>query len=121
LVQVGNYYFLYPAGGSSGPLLKYANGTPVVAGQTGNWVPIGAEQTASGYQVAWKLAGADQYTVWNTDASDVNVSSPIGIVSGSSAALEALELSFKQDLNGDDVIGTPTPPPGVTTVDLRRS
>jgi Tryptophan-rich Synechocystis species C-terminal domain len=116
LVQVGNYYFLYPAGGSSGPLLKYANGTPVVAGQTGNWVPIGAEQTASGYQVAWKLAGADQYTVWNTDASGVNVSSPIGIVSGSSAALEALELSFKQDLNGDDVIGTPTPPPGVTTV-----
>jgi hypothetical protein len=23
--------------------------------------PIGAEQTASGYDVAWKMAGADQY------------------------------------------------------------
>jgi hypothetical protein len=55
LVQVGNNYFLYPAGGSSDPLLKYADGTrPVVAGQTGNWLPIGAEQTASGYEVAWK-------------------------------------------------------------------
>jgi hypothetical protein len=91
--------------------------TPVVAGQTGNWVPIGAEQTASGYQVAWKLSGADQYTVWNTDGSGSNLSSPIGIVSGSSAALEAIELSFKQDLNGDSVIGTATPlPPGAFTL-----
>jgi hypothetical protein len=107
LVQVGNNYFLYPVGGSSGPLLKYMDGTtPVGAGQTGNWIPIGAEQTASGYQVAWKLSGADQYTVWNTDASGSNLSSPIGIVSGSSAALEGLELSFRQDLNGDGVIGT---------------
>jgi serralysin len=115
LVQVGSYYFLYPVGGSSGPMLKYANGTPVVAGQTGNWVPLGAEQTATGYQVAWKLAGADQYTVWNTDASGGNVSSPIGIVSGSSAALKDLETSFNQDLNDDGVIGTgsqalPLPP-----------
>src|SRR5205085_1897305 len=107
LVQAGDNYFLYPAGGSSGPELKYMNGTtPVVAGQTGNWVPIGAEQTASGYEVVWKLAGADQYTVWNTDANGTNLSSPIGIVSGSSAALEALEASFRQDLNGDGVIGT---------------
>ena len=33
------------------------------------WTPIGAEQTASGYEVAWKVTGADQYTVWNTDSS----------------------------------------------------
>ena len=32
-----------------------------MAGQFGGWTPIGAEQTASGYQVAWKLTGADQY------------------------------------------------------------
>ena len=31
------------------------------------WAPIGAEKTASGYEVAWK-SGADLYTVWNTDA-----------------------------------------------------
>ena len=40
-----------------------------VAGQFGAWAPIGAEQTASGYEVAWKVTGADQYTVWNTDSS----------------------------------------------------
>jgi hypothetical protein len=111
LVQVGENYFLYPTGGSSGPLLKYANGTtPVVAGQTGNWVPIGAEQTASGYQVAWKLAGADQYTIWNTDSSGTNRTSPIGVVSGLGAAFEALESSFHQDLNGDGVIGISSRP-----------
>ena len=33
------------------------------------WTPIGAEQTASGYEVAWQNSGADQYTVWNTDSS----------------------------------------------------
>ena len=42
---------------------------PVVAGQFGAWTPIGAEQTASGYEVAWKVTGADQYTVWDTDSS----------------------------------------------------
>ena len=28
-----------------------------MAGQFGGWTPIGAEQTASGYQVAWKAHG----------------------------------------------------------------
>ena len=51
-----------------GPSLKYG-GADVVAGQFGAWTPIGAEQTASGYEVAWKITGADQYTVWNTDSS----------------------------------------------------
>jgi hypothetical protein len=108
LVQVGNNYFLHPVGGSSGPLLKYADGTtPVVAGQTGNWMPLAAEQTAGGYEVAWKLADADQYTVWDTNSNGTNASSPIGIVSGSSTALEALEPSFQQDLNSDGLIGSP--------------
>ena len=40
-----------------------------MAGQFGAWTPIGAEQTASGYEVAWKIAGADQYAVWNTDSN----------------------------------------------------
>ena len=38
------------------------------------WTPIGAEQTASGYEVAWKIPGADHYTVWNTDSSGNYVS-----------------------------------------------
>ena len=53
---------------ASGPSLKFG-GADYVAGQFGAWAPIGAEQTASGYEVAWKIAGADQYTVWTTDSS----------------------------------------------------
>jgi hypothetical protein len=71
----------------------------------GSWALIGAEQTASGYEVAWKVAGSDQYTVWATNSSGNYISSMIGVVSGTSAALEALEASFHQDLNNDGVTG----------------
>src|SRR5258708_32946924 len=74
----------------------------VVAGQFGGWVPIGAEQTATGYEVAW--TGGGQYSVWNTD-SDGNKILSIGAFSATSIALESLETSFHQDLNGDGVIG----------------
>src|SRR5258706_9760425 len=47
-------------------------------------------------------------SVWNTDSSGNCVSDTIGIVSGASTALESLEPSFHQDLNGDGVIGVPT-------------
>ena len=110
LVSVGKNYFLYNSAGA-GPELKY-QGAPVVAGQFSSWTPIGAEQTATGYEVAWKVAGANQYTVWTTDSSG-NYLSNIGTVSGTSAALESLEASFHQDLNGDGVIGIP---PTTTTV-----
>jgi serralysin len=100
LVQVGNDYFLYPVGGSSGPAVSY-NGAPVTVGEFGAWMPIGAEKTASGYEIAWKVAGADQYSVWNTDSSGNMTSNPTGVVSGSSYALQSLEPSFHQDLNND--------------------
>ena len=76
-------------------------------------MPIGAEQTASGYEVAWKVTGADQYQVWNTDNSGNFVSSAFDVVSGTSAALQSFETSFQQDLNGDGSIGPPPPPPTV--------
>ena len=41
----------------------------VTAGEFGAWTPIGAVQTASGYDVAWKIPGANEYTVWSTDSS----------------------------------------------------
>ena len=63
------------------------------------------EQTASGYEVAWKIAGADQFSIWNTDSSGNYVS--YSVYSGTSTALESLETSFHQDLNGDGVIGVP--------------
>ena len=77
-----------------------------MAGQFGGWTPIGAEQTASGYQVAWKVPGADQYSVWTTD-SNGNFTSTSAILSASSSALQSFETSFHQDLNGDGAIGVP--------------
>jgi serralysin len=106
LQEVANNYFLSPVGGGSGPSLKL-NGAAFVASQAGGWNPIGAEQTASGYDVAWKLSGADQYSVWSTDANGNYLSNLIPVVSGTSAALESYESTFRQDLNGDSTIGVP--------------
>src|SRR5258706_332494 len=72
------------------------------------WAPIGAEQTATGYEVAWRNGGADQYTVCNTESGGICLGNAIGVVSGSNVVLESLESSFHQDLNGDGVIGVPT-------------
>jgi 20S proteasome alpha/beta subunit len=106
LVEVGNNFYLNNVGSGSGPSLKYA-GADVVAGEFGAWTPIGAEQTAAGYEVAWKFTGSDQYSVWSTDSGGDFTSLAIGPVSGSNAALEAFETSFHQDLNGDGSIGVP--------------
>ena len=105
IVQDGNNFYLYSNGTASGPELKI-NGAAFVAGQAGGWVPIGAEQTTTGYQIAWKVTGVDQYGVWYTD-SDGNYISNIGVVSGTRPAFQLLENSFHQDLNGDGVIGIP--------------
>ena len=93
LVQVANDYFLYPVGGSSGPELSY-NGAPVTAGEFGSWMLIGAEKTASGYEVAWQVTGADQYSVWSTDSSGDYLSNAVGVVSGNSFALQSVETEF---------------------------
>ena len=79
-----------------------------VLGEFGGWTPIGAVQTATGYDVAWKVAGADQYTVWNTDSNGNYLSNVIGVVSGTTTAFESLENIFHQDLNGDGVVGLTT-------------
>ena len=67
LTEVANQYYLYGSSGS-GPALKY-NGANVTAGEFGEWTPIGAVQTASGYDVAWKNTSTGQYTVWTTDSN----------------------------------------------------
>jgi len=104
LVEVGNNFYLNSISSGSGPELKYG-GAAFVAGQAGAWTPIGAEQTATGYEVAWKVAGADQYSVWNTDSNGNYIANAIGVVSGTSSTLESFETSFHQDLNGDGTIG----------------
>ncbi|MEH2507275.1 hypothetical protein V1290_006086 [Bradyrhizobium sp. AZCC 1578] len=106
LTHAGDHYFLYDSGGS-GPSLKYG-GADFVDGQFGAWAPIGAEKTATGYQVAWKDAGTGLYTAWNTDNNGnyvSNVSGLTGHVSGTNYALKSLETSLHQDLNGDGQIG----------------
>src|SRR6185437_7215909 len=107
LVEVGNNFFLDNISSGTGPELKY-NGAPVMAGQFSPWVPIGAEQTTSGYDFAWKMPGSNNYTVWSTDSNGNYITNLTGIVSGSSSALETLETAFHQDLNGDGTIGLPT-------------
>jgi 20S proteasome alpha/beta subunit len=108
---------IYALGGASGPQLKF-NGALVTTGQVGAWAPIAAEATAGGYEIAWKM-GADRYSVWHADGDGNMLTNPTGIVSGSSYALEALEASFHQDLNGDGTIGvvaTPIESSGATTL-----
>jgi len=120
LVGVGQNYFLDSAGGSPGPELKYG-GSPVVAGQFGDIYPIAAEQTPTGYEVAWQQTGADAYWVWNTDSNgNDRPPHPFNGVSGSTPGLEALEPSFGQDLNGDGVIGIP-PNPSSTLIQVDGS
>ncbi len=97
LVQVGNNYFFDPVAGGTGPELKY-NGSPVVVGQFDPYVPVGVEQTASGFEVAFKNAGANQFSIWNTDSNGNFLS--YAVYSGTSTALETLETSFHQELNG---------------------
>jgi hypothetical protein len=104
LVQVGNDYFFDPVAGGSGPELTYG-GTPYVAAA---WAPIGVEKTSTGYEVALFNASSQLYTVWNTDNSGNVLSASISGVSGTNAALESIETSFQQDLNGDHVIGLPS-------------
>ncbi len=111
LVETGNDVTMYAIGTATGVELK-AGGTPWTSG--GSWAPIGAEATASGYEVAFKVAGADLYTVWDTDANGNMTTDSIGSVSGSSLVLEGLETSFHQDLNGDGVIGLP---PGMKLIE----
>jgi 20S proteasome alpha/beta subunit len=109
LVQVGSNFFLNPVAGGTGPELKYG-GAAFVAGSTwGAWAPIGAEAISGGYEVAFKT-GTDSYTVWDTDTNGNITTNALGTTSGSSTALEALETSFQQDLNGDHVIGVPAAP-----------
>ena len=77
-------------------------------GEFAGWTPIGAVQVAGGgYDVAWKDASTGLYTVWSTDSNGNYLSNLIGAVSGTSTALEALETTFNQDLNGDGTIGIP--------------
>jgi predicted metallo-beta-lactamase superfamily hydrolase len=115
LIEIGTSFYLYNSSGV-GPSLKY-QGADYVAGQFGQWTPIGAEQTTNGYEVAWKVTGADQYAVWSTDSNGNYASIILNTVAGTDPTLEALEISFQQDLNGDGAIGPATTQPSQTVIE----
>jgi serralysin len=107
LTEVGNLYFSLDGSDGSGPTLKF-NGSNVTVGEFGGWVPISAVQTASGYDIAWKMAGADLYTAWAVDNNGNYLSNLISPAPGASTSVWSLETTFGQDLNGDGQIGVPT-------------
>jgi len=108
-----NEYFV---NGGSGLIPLQYNGSPVAVGEFGNWVPFGAVQTATGYDVAWELPGGNQYTVWSTDSSGNKTGNPVGVVAGNDSSLESIEPTFDQDLNGDGTIGVLIQKDGSTTL-----
>src|SRR5207237_804787 len=99
----GTAYYLRDSGGS-GPTLTF-NGANVSPGEFGNWTPIGAEKTGSGYEIAWKETSTDQCTLWSTDNNGAFTANLTGAVAGSNAGLQSAETLFAQDLNGDGRIG----------------
>jgi Tryptophan-rich Synechocystis species C-terminal domain len=78
----------------------------VTAGEFGAYIPIGAVATSGGgYDVAWEIPGANTYSVWIVNSGGVYVSNAVMPTTATDPALEAIEPTFNQDLNGDGVIG----------------
>ena len=102
--KVRNHYYVSTS--KTDPILTYA-GAPVVTDQTAGRRSARCRRQR-GMRLSGRLTGADQYTVWNTDSNGNFVSDTLGVVSGTSYALESLETSFQQDLNGDGTIGLTT-------------
>jgi hypothetical protein len=102
LSALANHYAISSGGGSV--TLQY-NGAPVTAGEFGVWTPIGAALTATGYDVAWEVPGANQYTVWQIDSSGKFISS-LGLVAGNDPTLVSYETVFNQDFNGNGAVGS---------------
>ncbi len=109
ITAIGDLFELDPGGGT-GPLLQ-SQGSLFTAVAGAAWTPVAAAAlSGGGYEVAWKNGSGSSalYTVWDTDANGDYVSSATGVLSGGSYALEDLELSFGEDLNGDGTIGPTT-------------
>ena len=98
LAEVGNVFELNPAGGGTGPLLKL-NGSVVTAGEfPAGWTPVGAVQTAGGYEVAWSVPGKNEYAVWNTDSNGNFMSSETGVTPGDPPALWTINTNGATNL-----------------------
>ena len=63
-------------------------------------MPIAAIETGNGYEVAWSIPGENEYVVWNTDSNGDYTGAATGILSGTSAELEAVEADFGETFPG---------------------
>jgi hypothetical protein len=118
LTAIGSNFFLYAnddatvavSGVNGAPLVSVlsVNGAPVVANALNGWAPIGAIRVAGGYEVAFELSGGNLFTWWACDSNGNYISDTAGAVAPTSVALESLETTFGQDLNGDGTIGLTT-------------
>jgi hypothetical protein len=104
LIETGDRYFMVDSIGGSGPAIRF-NAAELAPRQLGAWAPIAAEASSSGYQVVWKLAGADQFIVWNTDANGNYSSDASSVMAAGRLPLQLLEQQFQQDLNSDGHLG----------------
>ncbi|WP_247478138.1 MULTISPECIES: matrixin family metalloprotease [unclassified Bradyrhizobium] len=104
LVQTGDNFYLAAISTGSGPVLKIY-GSPVSATAYGTWAPFAAEQTGSGYDVAWRDTATGHYTIWSTDGNGNYTANIVPEVTGTNTSFESLETTFQQDLNGDGTIG----------------
>ena len=93
LVEKGDKYYLNNSSGT-GPVLKF-DGAPVTDSTWAGWAPIGAEKTATGYNVVWKNATTGQYNAWSTDSNGNYITNTLSFVSGTNTALKSLETSLQ--------------------------
>ena len=103
----GSNYFLNPVAGGSGPELRF-NGAPVVAGQFG---ASGRRSARSRRPAGMRLPGRSRAPISirsGTPTATATTSPTHRHGVGNQPALESLETSFHQDLNGDGMIGVPT-------------
>jgi hypothetical protein len=102
LDQTGNDFFMLAGGVSTEVELS---GAPITAGEFGDFNPIAAVETGTGFELMFEDTKTSQFGAWNLDANGSYVSNAFDIVSGTSAALEQAETTFGQDFNGDGVTG----------------
>jgi hypothetical protein len=103
LAEIANNYYLYQVGGPLMAELSY--GSPTVAAGFNGFTPVGAVQTATGYDIVSEDTATGKFIVWSTNSSGKYTATLLSAITGVSYGLESFEPIFHQDLNGDHVIG----------------
>ena len=95
LDAVANQFELNSPGETTGPFVEL-NGSPVTNTQfPAGWTPVGAVQTATGYEVAFG-DGKGDFVVWNTDGNGnfTSAATGVSVLLANSNELAGLEANF---------------------------